>query len=420
MRQATGDTRPGIVLAMLLLVYICNFVDRQILAILAAPIQRDLLLDDAQMGLLGGVAFALLYATCGVPLSALADRTGRARVIGWSLVVWSACTALCAAAQGFWHIFLARLGVGVGEAGGVAPSYALIGEYFPSHQRARALAIYSLGIPIGSAAGVLAGGTIAALVDWRLAFMVVGAVGLVLAPVFMRLVRDRPAAARVAPTSLRRTAGLLVRRRSFWLLSLAQALASMAGYGIVFWLPSVLQRSFGLDLLGSAQFFAGLLLLGGIAGVLGGGWLGDRLGRRDRAWHAWLPGMAFLLSAPLFAAGIVSGNWRAAFALFLVPQALSYFWMGPILSAVQHLVAAAERSMASALFLLVNNLLGLAGGTWALGLLADRLRPLYGDDALRHAMLWSLLFYLAAGLLLLAGGRWIRQDWMPEPAPQAG
>jgi MFS transporter, Spinster family, sphingosine-1-phosphate transporter len=407
--------RPGLVLIMLLLVYICNFVDRQILAILAAPIQAELALSDGEMGLLGGVAFALLYATCGVPLSALADRTGRARVIGWALVVWSGCTALCALAQGFWHIFLARLGVGIGEAGGVAPSYALIGEYFPSEKRARALAIYSLGIPIGSAAGVLAGGAIAAAVDWRWAFVVVGAAGLVLAPAFALLVRDPPRQERAPAAPWRRTAGLLVRNRSFWTLSLGQALASMAGYGIVFWLPSVLQRSFGLSLLQSAQFFGALLLVGGIAGVLGGGWLGDRLGRGDRAWHAWLPGAAFAVAAPLFAVGLMSGDWRLAFALFLVPQALSYFWMGPILSAVQHLVGRAERASASALFLLVNNLLGLAGGTWALGLLADALSARHGEDALAQAMLWSLLLYVAAGLVLLAGGRRLPHDWVPEP-----
>jgi len=228
-------------------------------------------------------------------------------------------------------------------------------------------------------------------------------------------VRDGPRAP-VAAGSLRGTARLLARKPSFWLLAVAQALASMAGYGIVFWLPSVLQRSFALSLVEAAQFFGALLLVGGIAGILLGGWLGDRLGASDRAWHAWVPGVGFLLAAPLFAAGISSGAALPAFALLLVPQALSYFWMGPILSAVQHLVSPRERSMAAALFLLINNLVGLAGGTWALGLLADRLTPLYGADALRHAMLWSLLFYVAAGLLLLAGGRWLRRDWMVEAA----
>ena len=174
---AGSAARPNVILAMLLVVYIFNFVDRQILAILAAPIQAELDLSDGEMGLLGGIAFALLYSTLAVPLAALADRTNRSWVITISLVVWSGFTAVCGLAQGFWHIFLARLGVGIGEAGGVAPSYALIGDYFPSEKRAWALSIYSLGIPLGSAAGVMLGGYIAATIDWRLAFVVVGSDG---------------------------------------------------------------------------------------------------------------------------------------------------------------------------------------------------------------------------------------------------
>ncbi len=237
---------------MLLAVYVFNFVDRQILSILAAPIQRDLQLDDAQMGLLGGVAFALLYSTLAVPLAVLADRTNRSWVITVSLVLWSGFTAACGLAQGFWHIFLARLGVGVGEAGGVAPSYALIGDYFPSNRRAFALSIYSLGIPLGSAAGVLAGGYIAAKVDWRLAFFAVGLCGVLLAPLFKLLVRDRPrpVAAPQTPT-LAATFGVLARKPSFWFMAFGAAMSSMLGYGIAFWLPSLLQRSFGLRPRGS-------------------------------------------------------------------------------------------------------------------------------------------------------------------------
>uniref|UniRef100_UPI0025D4D9EB MFS transporter n=1 Tax=uncultured Sphingomonas sp. TaxID=158754 RepID=UPI0025D4D9EB len=170
----TRSTRPRLLLAMLLVVYIFNFVDRQILAILAAPIQQELGLSDRQLGLLGGIAFALLYSTLGVPLAWLADRTSRSWVVTGSLVLWSGFTALCGLATGFWQIFLARLGVGIGEAGGVAPSYAIISDSFPPRRRALALSLYSLGIPLGSAAGVLAGGYIAARIDWRMAFIAVG------------------------------------------------------------------------------------------------------------------------------------------------------------------------------------------------------------------------------------------------------
>ncbi len=414
--------KSNIVLAMLLVVYIFNFVDRQILAILAAPIQADLELSDREMGLLGGIAFALLYSTLAVPLAALADRTGRSRVIGISLAVWSLCTALCGLAQGFWHIFLARLGVGVGEAGGVAPSHALIGDYFPSAQRASALAIYSLGIPLGSAAGVLAGGYLAATVDWRLAFLVVGLGGMLVAPLFGLLVRDRPRpgpdshpAAAEAPTAhLAATARILARKPSFWLLSFGAASGSMIGYGIAFWLPSVLQRSFGLDLVEASRFFGALLLLGGVAGVLMGGRLGDLLGRRNRAYHAWIAAAAYLLCGPMFALGLMSSSAAIAFALFLVPQALSYMWLGPVLSAVQHLVAPPARAMASALFLLINNLIGLGGGIYALGAVADYLGPIHGSDALRLSMLYSLALYALAALLMALAGPFLRRDWVAE------
>ena len=419
-RSIGRTSSPRTVLGMLLLVYIFNFVDRQILAILAAPIQADLGLSDGEMGLLGGVAFALLYSTLAVPLAALADRTSRSWVITVSLVLWSGFTALSGLAQGFWHIFLARLGVGIGEAGGVAPSYALIGDYFPSEKRAWALSVYSLGIPLGSAAGVLTGGYIAATVDWRLAFFTVGLAGVLIAPMFKLLVHDReaarPAAAPAAPatSTFRETAAILARKPSFWLLSFGAACSSMLGYGIAFWLPSLLQRSFGLDLVQASQFFGGLLLIGGVAGVLGGGWLGDRLGHRNKAFYAYLPGVAFFLGAPLFALGISSSSVAVAFVLFLIPQALAYVWLGPVLSAVQHLVTPASRSTASALFLLINNLIGLGGGIYFLGALSQFLTPIYGAEALRYSMLYSLSLYAFAALLMTLAGRSLPRDWVAE------
>ncbi|MBN8819966.1 MAG: MFS transporter [Sphingomonas sp.] len=426
--QAEGRApRPYLVLSMLLLVYVFNFVDRQILAILAAPIQEELGLTDGQMGLLGGLAFALLYSTLGVPLAWLADRTSRSWVITVSLVLWSGFTALCSLAQGFWHIFLARLGVGIGEAGGVAPSYALIGEYFPSHRRAFALSIYSLGIPLGSALGVLAGGYIAASVDWRAAFLFVGLMGVLIAPLFKALVRDqrRPSAdapgatgaaapdapAPVAP-AFAEIAGMLARKRSFWLLSFGAATSSMLGYGLAFWLPSLLRRSFGLGLVETSHFIGAVLLLGGVTGMLAGGWLGDRLGSRDRAWFAYVPAMAFIIGVPLFAAGIYSSDVRVAFLLFLVPQAMAYVWLGPVLSAVQHLVPPQARATASALFLLINNLIGLGGGIYALGALSEALTPLYGSEALRYSMLYALSLYALAALLVALAGPSLRRDWV--------
>ena len=189
-------------LLLLLLAYIFNFLDRQILGILAAPIKADLGLTDTEFGAIGGLAFALLYSVLGVPLALLADRTSRSAVIAGSLAVWSAFTALCGTATGYWQLFMYRLGVGIGEAGGVAPSYALIADYFPPERRSRALAIYSLGIPIGLAMGTLLGAYIASWIDWRAAFLVMGVAGILLAPVMLYFVRDPRRAARAAEDSV--------------------------------------------------------------------------------------------------------------------------------------------------------------------------------------------------------------------------
>ncbi|WP_375421490.1 spinster family MFS transporter [uncultured Sphingomonas sp.] len=403
----------GIVLAMLLLVYTFNFVDRQILGILAPAIKAELGLSDTQLGALGGLAFALLYSTLAIPLSWLADRTSRSWVITVSLAVWSGFTALCGAATGFWQLFLCRLGVGVGEAGGVAPSYALITDYFPAGQRGRALAVYSLGIPLGSAAGVMLGGWIAATIDWRAAFVVVGAAGVLVAPIFRLVVREPARPTRSADAEpIARVFGILARKRSFWLLAFGAASSSMLGYGLAFWLPSLLGRSFGMDLGEIGRFYGGLLLIGGVAGVLAGGFVGDRLGARDRGWYARLPAICFLIAVPLFAIGILSQSSTVAFLAWVVPQGLVYVWLAPVVTAVQHLVPAHMRATASATFLLVNNLIGLGAGTMLLGALSDAMTAQFGAEALRYAMLAGLGLYLLAGLLMWAASSTLQQDWV--------
>lgn len=245
--MTTDTPRPAnraLVLAMLLLVYTFNFLDRQILSILAQPVKASLGLTDTQLGMLGGLAFAALYSTLAIPLALLADRTSRSWVIALSLGVWSVFTALCGTAQSFGQMFAFRLGVGVGEAGGVAPSYALIGDYYPANTRARALSIYSLGIPVGAAAGALLGGYIAQTVEWRSAFLAVGVAGLLLAPAFKWIVRDRPrAVAPVDQVPITHVFGILAAKPSFWLLAFGAAAGSMCGYGVAFWLPSMIMRN---------------------------------------------------------------------------------------------------------------------------------------------------------------------------------
>jgi predicted MFS family arabinose efflux permease len=414
-------TRPrgGIVLALLLLAYIFNFLDRQILGILAKPIKDDLHLTDTQFGAIGGLAFALLYSVLAIPLALLADRTRRSAVIAGALAVWSGFTALCGLATGYWQLFLFRLGVGVGEAGGVAPSYALIADYFPPERRARALAIYSLGVPIGLALGTLLGAYLTHWLSWRAAFLLMGIAGVVLAPVLLLVVRDLPRAgqpARAASAPLRQVFPLLARKPSFWLMAFASASSSLSGYGLALWTPSVLMRSFKLDLVSTGQFMGSLLLIGGTAGVLGGGWLADRLGTRDVRWYARLPAIAWLITTPAFLLGFMSPRLMVAWPLLLIPNALNILWLGPVTTAVQHLAPQRMRATASASFLFINNLIGLGVGPLLIGGVSDHLKARYGVESLRYAAMGSTLFYLLAAVLMLIAVRTLRRDWHREEA----
>ena len=413
-RDAPKPRSASLVLALLLIAYIFNFLDRQILGILAQPIKADLHLSDTQFGAIGGLAFAMLYSALGIPLAYLADKTSRSGVIAASLAVWSAFTALCGTAGSFGQLFLYRLGVGVGEAGGVAPSYALIADYFPPERRARALGIFSLGIPLGLAGGTLIGAYIAHAVSWRAAFLVMGIAGLVLAPVLRLVVRDKPKIPSSAQAPLTSVFPMLARKPAFWLLAFASSASSLCGYGLALWTPSVLMRSFGLDLLSTGNFFASLLLIGGCAGVFGGGWLADRLGASDRGWYARLPAIAWLITAPTFAAGLFAPSLWLAWPLLLIPNALNILWLAPVSTAVQHLVPRSMRSTASASFLLINNLIGLGIGPLLMGRLSDALKASYGVDSLRYAAVACLAFYLLAAALMLVCVPFLRHSWISE------
>ena len=405
---------PGVVLALLLLAYILNFLDRQILGILAQPIKADLKLSDTEFGAIGGLAFALLYSVLGIPLALIADRTSRSRVIAASLAVWSGFTALCGTATGYWQLFLFRLGVGVGEAGGVAPSYALIADYFPPERRGRALAIFSLGVPLGLSGGTMAGAYIAHSVDWRAAFIVMGVIGLLLAPVLAFVVRDKPRATVGSEVKLGEVFRILARKPTFWLMAFAASMSSLCGYGLALWTPSVLMRSFGLDIIDTANFFASLIFIGGCAGVFAGGWFADRLGQGDRRWFAWLPAIAWLVTGPMFIFGLLSPNLTVAWVLLLIPNALNILWLGPVVTAVQNLVAQPQRATASASFLLINNFIGLGLGPLFIGGLSDALTSTYGVEALRYAAVATTLFYIAAGVMMLFAARTLTRDWVAE------
>jgi MFS family permease len=406
-------------MAMLLLAYTLNFLDRQIIGILAVPIKADLHLSDAQLGLMGGLAFAMFYTALGIPVAMLADRRDRGLIMAVSLFVWSLMTAVCGLAQNFTQLFLARLGVGIGEAGGTAPAYSLVSDLYPAQERARALALYSFGIPIGSASGIVFGGVIATMIDWRYAFFIVGLAGVLLAPLFHRVVRDprRASAADPSPPiGLRRVLAILFAKRSFWLLALGSACSSMMGYGLFFWLPSFFVRSFHVTLLQASLGYGAILLSGGLFGIWLGGRISDLLSHRGKSWYAIIPAIAFLATIPCYYLGVSSTAMSLTLGLMLVPTALGLVWVGPVLAAVQGLVAPQMRATTSAIYLFINNLIGIGIGTPAIGWLSDHFTASHGDDALRYAILAGTGAYALAAILLLLASRRLETDWHHDPA----
>jgi predicted MFS family arabinose efflux permease len=405
------------VLFILVVVYTFNFIDRQIVGILAIPIKADLGLTDSQLGLMGGLAFALFYTGLGIPVAMLADRFSRTWIMTVALTVWSAMTAASGLATNFWQLFAARLGVGVGEAGGVAPAYSLISDYFPPDQRARALSVFSFGIPIGSAIGIVFGGIIASLINWRYAFFIVGLAGVVIAPIFRMTIKEPPRGQFDRERRDRKTPGLravlrtLARKPSFWLLSLGASCSSMMGYGVFFWLPSFFVRSYNLTLLNASLFYGAVLLVGGLAGIWAGGWLGDRFGHTRRAQYARIPAFAFLATVPFYVLAILSPTLTVSFLVLLVPTALGLVWLGPVISAIQHLVRPDMRATASAIFLFINNLIGIGLGTYAIGALSDTLAMRFGDESLRYSILAGTGFYILAALFFFQAARWMDHDW---------
>jgi MFS family permease len=419
--MTSGAVQPArnasLVLALLLIAYIFNYLDRQILGILAGPIIAELHFTDRQFGLLSGPPFAILYSLLGIPFAYLADRTSRSQVIAAAVAIWSAFTGLCGTAVSFCQFFIFRMGVGIGEAGGVAPSYALIADYFEPRRRARALAIFSLGVPIGLSLGTLLGAYIAHAISWRAAFFTMGIAGIVLAPILLIVVRD-PARAHVptaAPVS--QVFPMLAKKPVFWLLAFAASSSSLCGYGLAVWTPSVLERSFGMGLIARGQFLASVVFIGGCTGVFAGGWLADRLGHADRGWYAKLPAIAWLITAPTFAIGLLAPNLVLAWLFLLIPNALNILWLGPVVTAVQHLVPQRMRSTASASFLLINNLIGLGVGPYLIGALSDALKHSYGAEALRYAAVGCTSFYIVAALLMFLCVKRLRTDWVEDGSP---
>lgn len=411
-------------LLLLLLAYIFNFIDRNIVGVLAVPIREEFDLSDTALSTLG-VVFGIFYATIAIPIAWAADRWSRINIIVGAVTLWSLFTAACGVAQSYLQLIIARMGVAFGEAGGIAPSYALISDYYPRSQRARALAFFSLGIPIGSAMGIFFGGWIASAVDWRSAFLIVGLAGLPIALLLKLLVPEpRRGAQDVVPAAqsvqqslspvpapaFADVARTLARTPSFWLLSFGAASGSILGYGLIFWLPSFFNRTFELPLDQVGWFYGSIVLVGGVLGTWLGGVIGDRLGPSRPGAYAMIPAICFLITAPTFALGLFAPNLTIAWLLFAIGQMLALAWLGPVISAIQHIVVPSMRATASASFLFINNLIGIAFGIYFLGWMSDLMKAAHGQNSLQYSILYGLGFYLLAALFYLFAARRLKQD----------
>jgi MFS family permease len=414
--HVTSETYRRYVLGLLLIVYIFNFIDRQILSILLEPIKQEIELSDTQLGFLGGIAFALFYTFAGIPIAHWADRGSRRTIIALGLFAWSVMTALTGRAHAFSTLILARIGVGIGEAAGSPPSHSLISDYFPPSRRGTALSIYALGIPIGAAIGNLGGGWLHEFVGWRAAFMVVGLPGIALALVVRLTLREPPRGyseglqAQTETESMRNVILFMLRLPAFRHMSLGCALHSFVGYGAGLFLPAFFIRSHGFGVGEIGSWLALLGLTGGVLGTYGGGWLADRLGIRDTRWYVWVPAIATLLGIPL---GILFYLWPhpySALALAIPGAILGPMYLGPTFAITQGLVKVRMRALASAVLLFILNLIGLGLGPWFVGFLSDALVPVYEAESLRYSLLyvvacgnaWSALHYFLASRTLLA------------------
>ncbi len=398
------------VLVMLTIVYAFNFIDRQILVILQEPIKNDMGLSDAQLGLLSGFTFAVIYVTAGIPIAYWADRGNRRNIVSLALAVWSGMTALSGFVQNYTQLLLARLGVGLGEAGGSPPSHSMISDYYPPESRATALSFYSTGIYVGILFGFAFGGMIAEAFGWRIAFLVVGVPGVLFA-IFLRLTVKEPrrgrwddAAANAEKPSFKETLTLLRQRPSFWYLAVACALTAYVSYGNGNFFPSYLIRNHGMSL---SQVGLVLALVSGVAGAIGtfmGGYLADRLGKEEKRWYLWVPLWGGLIGFLPYFYVLLSDNTFGILATLVFVNLVTTVYLGPSIAISHAIVPPGMRAITSAILFFVLNMIGLGLGPLVTGLLSDLLQPSYGDQSLRYAMAMTalvgfvslVLFYMAA------------------------
>jgi len=376
---------------VLFLVYIFNFIDRQILAILLQPIKEDLKISDTALGFLTGFAFAVFYTFAGLPLARLADRWVRRSLIATSLALWSIMTATSGLARGFTDLALARIGVGIGEAGATPPAHSLLSDYFPPEKRATVLALYACGVPIGVGLGYWLGGWINDTFGWRVAFFVVGLSGVAMALLVRLTVREpvrgmsehQPVSTR--QYTLREAWQFFAALPAGRHISLAAAFIAFAGYGLGAWIPAFFVRIHHLTPGELGLWMSWITAIGGVLGSFSGGVIADRWGRSQPQARAYVSMIGTLLAIPFNAASVLLADHRLALLSFLPATVFGTLWFGPAASIVQDLVPPAMRATASAVFIFILTIIGLGAGPQAIGILNDWIGT---PDAIRYSLLY--------------------------------
>ena len=413
------EWRRWYVLGVLFVVALFNYIDRSILSILQIPIKDELGLSDTQLGALTGLAFALFYTTLGLPVARLADRTSRKIILAIAVTLWSLMTALCAAAGGFLSLFLARMGVALGEGAGAPTSHALVAEYFPLGRRSTALAIWGLAIPLGGMLGVGVAGFLHDAVGWRNAFAILGLSGIALGPLVLFTVGEPSRAARAqateapptAPPKIGETLRILWNLKTFRYMSLGGLLHAFASHTIAAWNAPFYVRAYGMNIGEVALYLALMAGIGGALGIYVGGAVADRGGRKDARWYAWVPAAASMLIVPVGAVQYLTTSLPLSLLLGGVSLFLANAHTGPVVGTVQSLAPPRIRAFASAMLVLVANGLSLALGPLFAGKVSDILIAQgMTTRSLGYAIAATLVFPLLGSLVYLRAARSVRGE----------
>ena len=409
-------------LGILTIVYSINFIDRQLLSILQESIKADLMLSDAQLGLLTGFAFAVFYTFAGLPIASLADRSNRRNIVAISLTIWSGMTAISGLAQNYWQLLAARVGVGIGEAGGSPPSHSMISDIFPPDKRASAIGFYSTGISIGILFGFLFGGWLNEFFGWRVAFFVVGIPGVLLALVLYLTVPEpiRGLAENRASTgdnpSMMTVFKVLLSRRSFLFMALGAAMTAVAGYSTANWVASFMIRTHQMPTGELGTWLALIIGVGGAIGVFGSGVIADKLGKTDKRWYMWVAVCASVISIPLQISTFWVDDPYTALMCMVIPSVLSNAYLGVTIASVHGMVGLKMRAVSSALLFFILNMIGLGMGPTTVGLVSDLLVDQHGVDSLRYAMMYIIpTAMFMSGVFYLVAARYIRDDLAKAP-----